>query len=73
VFDGVSGWWDGFELWLAQQWFPLQFVLVMAVLLPLCAGLAWLIHRAVYMVAPRPRRRRESAAGEGDDTRGGRS
>lgn len=38
-------WWDGLELWLAQQAFALQFVLVMAVLAPLCVGLALLLDR----------------------------
>ncbi|MBN6037517.1 hypothetical protein [Amycolatopsis sp. 195334CR] len=47
MLDGVSDWWDSAELWLAQLWFPVQFILVMAVLLPLCAGLAWLIDRTV--------------------------
>ncbi|MFF5991561.1 hypothetical protein [Prauserella flavalba] len=53
MFDGVARWWDSLELWLAQQWFPVQFVLVMAVLIPLCVGLAWLIHRVVDVVADR--------------------
>jgi hypothetical protein len=53
VFDGVARWWDGFELWLAQQWFPIQFVLVAAVLLPLSAVMAWVIHRGVDVVADR--------------------
>ncbi|MBB3051838.1 hypothetical protein FHS23_002867 [Prauserella isguenensis] len=47
MFDGVARWWDGFELWLAQQWFPLQFVLVVAVLLPICAAATWLLGRGV--------------------------
>ncbi|NIJ13252.1 hypothetical protein FHU38_003596 [Saccharomonospora amisosensis] len=59
MFDGVARWWDGFELWLAQQWFPAQFVLVMAVLLPLGAGLALLIDRAVGVMAHRISRVRE--------------
>ena len=53
MFDGVARWWDSLELWLAQQWFPVQFVLVMAVLIPLCVGLAWLIHRVVHAVGDR--------------------
>ncbi|PXY27546.1 hypothetical protein [Prauserella muralis] len=61
MFDGVARWWDGFELWLAQQWFPVQFVLVMAVLVPLCLGLAWLIHRVVDFVADRAGRMRRGA------------
>lgn len=50
MFDGVARWWNGLELWLAQQWFPVQFVLVTAVLLPLCAALAWALHRVVDAV-----------------------
>lgn len=56
MLDGVSRWWDGVELWLAQQWFPVQFVLVMAVLVPLCAGLAWLIHRIADITADQVKR-----------------
>jgi hypothetical protein len=47
----MGDWWDGAELWLAQLWFPLQFVLVMAVLVPLCLGLAWAIDHLVGKVA----------------------
>ncbi|AXB47786.1 hypothetical protein [Amycolatopsis albispora] len=51
MLDGLSDWWDSVELWLAQLWFPVQFILVMAVLLPLCAGGAWLIDRLVDRVS----------------------
>ncbi|MBK1786467.1 hypothetical protein [Prauserella cavernicola] len=61
MFDGVASWWDSLELWLAQQWFPVQFVLVMVVLVPLCFGLAWLIHRGVDAVADRVRKFRGRA------------
>ncbi|MGH3516678.1 MAG: hypothetical protein ACRDQ7_04560 [Haloechinothrix sp.] len=47
MLDSVAKWWDGIELWIAQLWFPLQFVVVMAVVVPLCLGAAWLIDRAV--------------------------
>jgi hypothetical protein len=50
VFSGLANWWDNAELWLAQLWFPLQFVLVIAVLGPLCLGVAWLIDRIVDRV-----------------------
>lgn len=43
----VSDWWNGVELWIAGLAFPFQFVLVMAVLLPLCLVVAWLIDRTV--------------------------
>lgn len=61
MFDGVSAWWDGVELWLAQQWFPVQFVLVTVVLVPLCLLLAWVVHRVVDGVAHRVARLRDHA------------
>lgn len=51
--QGLANWWDSVELWLAQLWFPLQFVLVMVVLVPLCLLTAWLIDRVVDFVATR--------------------
>jgi hypothetical protein len=51
--QGLTNWWDSVELWLAQLWFPLQFVLVMVVLVPLCLLAAWLIDRVVDFVATR--------------------
>ncbi|MFD1147326.1 hypothetical protein [Saccharothrix hoggarensis] len=45
--DAFEQWWDGVELWLAQLAFPFQFALLMAVLLPLCLGVARLIDRVV--------------------------
>ncbi|MCE7011598.1 hypothetical protein LWC34_53620 [Kibdelosporangium philippinense] len=43
----LSDWWNGVELWITQLAFPFQFAIVIAVLLPVCAGLAWLIDRVV--------------------------
>jgi hypothetical protein len=51
VFSGLADWWDGAELWLAQRWFPMQFVLVMAVLVPVCLALGWLIDKLVGKLA----------------------
>ncbi|WP_116044741.1 hypothetical protein [Amycolatopsis palatopharyngis] len=51
MLDGLAEWWDALELWLVQRWFPVQFVLVMAVLIPLCLALAWLLGRIVDRVA----------------------
>jgi len=51
--DGLSAWWDSMELWLAQLWFPLQFLLVIAVVLPVCIGAAWVIDRLVGLVSSR--------------------
>ena len=55
----LADWWDAIELWVAQLWFPIQFALVMLVLLPACFGVAWLVDRIVdrvsTFVAPRYR------------------
>ncbi|HEX7658776.1 MAG TPA: hypothetical protein VF444_04795 [Pseudonocardiaceae bacterium] len=45
MFVWLAGWWDGAQLWLTQLAFPLQFALVMVVLLPLSVGIAWVIDR----------------------------
>lgn len=39
----VADWWDAVELWLTQLAFPLQVVLAVVVLVPLC----WLAAAAV--------------------------
>ncbi|MEC3977259.1 hypothetical protein [Amycolatopsis sp. H20-H5] len=49
--NGLADWWDGAELWLAQQWFPVQFVLVIVVVVPLCLAAAWVIDKLVDRVA----------------------
>lgn len=36
----LGSWWNAVELWIVQLWFPLQFVLVMAVVVPVCWGVA---------------------------------
>ena len=51
VFDWVANTWDGIELWVAQLWFPVQFALVMVVLLPILRAVAWLIERVVDRLA----------------------
>jgi hypothetical protein len=43
----VLNWWNDVELWVLGLSFPFQFALVMAVLLPLCVAVAWLIDRLV--------------------------
>ncbi|GDY31431.1 hypothetical protein [Gandjariella thermophila] len=52
MLQAVLDWWDGVALWVAQIAFPLQFALVMLVLLPLCLGGAWLIDRVVDRASP---------------------
>lgn len=55
VLDELSAWWDGVELWIVQLWFPFQFVVVMAVVVPVCLGAAWVVDRSVDWVAARLR------------------
>ncbi|WP_019819291.1 hypothetical protein [Saccharomonospora saliphila] len=72
MFDGVARWWDGVELWLAQLWFPFQFVLVAVVLVPLCLGLAWVVERAVDVVGDGLRRLGGRGPSARADSEGGR-
>lgn len=56
-------WWDSVELWVTQLGFPLQVVLAVLVVLPLCWGAAGMLDRVVDAVAarwPGPRRRDRS-------------
>ncbi|WP_018683155.1 hypothetical protein [Actinokineospora enzanensis] len=53
MLQGLSDWWNDVELWLIQLSFPLQFALVMAILLPLCVVVAWLIDRVVDYASAR--------------------
>jgi hypothetical protein len=46
VLHGLANWWDSVELWVTQSPFPLQVLLAIVVLLPLCAGVALLADRA---------------------------
>ncbi len=63
---GLVAWWNGVELWLTTLAFPFQFMLAMAVLLPLCAGGAWVLDRVVGWVAlKRPTGRRSGGDGDG--------
>ncbi|GAA4859553.1 hypothetical protein [Saccharopolyspora rosea] len=47
MLEWLVAWWDGVELWLVQLPYPVQVILVMAVLLPLSWGLARVIDRGV--------------------------
>ena len=47
VVRSLTGWWDGVELWLTQLAFPVQVVLVVAVVGPLCWGAAAVIDAVV--------------------------
>ena len=43
----VANWWDAVELWVTQLAFPLQVLLAVVVVLPVCWGAAALLDRAV--------------------------
>lgn len=60
MWNWLAALWDGIELWLTQLSFPVQFALVMAVLLPTCLGVAWLIDRVVDLVSARLTRVRDA-------------
>lgn len=54
----LADWWDAVELWLTQLAFPLQVVLAIVVLVPLCWAAAAGLDRSVDAVAARWARRR---------------
>jgi hypothetical protein len=62
----LSDWWNAVELWITQLAFPAQFAVVMAVLLPICAGGAWLIDHGVDYVANKINRSAEPPVGDCD-------
>jgi hypothetical protein len=49
----IADWWDAVELWLTQLAFPLQVVLAVLVLVPLCWGVAAAVDRVVEAGADR--------------------
>ena len=53
----LADWYDAVELWVTQLAFPLQVVLAVLVVLPLCFGVALLLDRLAGAVidARRPR------------------
>jgi hypothetical protein len=59
VFLWLANWWDGVDLWLSQLAFPFQFAIVIAVLAPVCFGLALLVDRVVDLVSGRVTRPRD--------------
>ncbi|NLE80151.1 MAG: hypothetical protein GX610_11320 [Rhodococcus sp.] len=48
--ERAAGWWDSFELWVVGLPFVPQVVLVLLVLVPLCAALAWLLDRGLAAI-----------------------
>ncbi|MCU1666634.1 MAG: hypothetical protein QOI36_206 [Pseudonocardiales bacterium] len=49
----VADWWDAVELWITQLPFPMQVVLAVLVMLPLCWGTAAGVDRVVDLVVDR--------------------
>jgi elongation factor P--beta-lysine ligase len=47
----VADWWDAVELWITQLPFPMQVVLAILVVLPLCWGTAAGVDRLVDLTA----------------------
>jgi hypothetical protein len=45
VTRAIADWWDAVELWVTQLSFPLQVLLAIVVLLPLCWIVAGLVDR----------------------------
>lgn len=45
--SGVGNWWDSVELWVTGLPFVPQVIVVMAVLVPLAGGIAWLLDKVL--------------------------
>ncbi|QLY30136.1 hypothetical protein [Nocardia huaxiensis] len=43
----IAGWWDGVELWVAGLPFIPQFAVVLAAMVPVCLGLAYVLDRVL--------------------------
>lgn len=48
--DQLANWWDGAELWIAGLPFIPQVILVLAVMIPACFGIAWVLDRVLSAV-----------------------
>ncbi|MFD0486626.1 hypothetical protein ACFQ0O_05695 [Saccharopolyspora spinosporotrichia] len=75
VMEWLVEWWDAAELWLVQLPYPLQVMLVLAVLVPLAWGVGWLIDRGIDALGAKLTRVRdaEPPVGRRDGVAGGRS
>lgn len=60
MLDDLNAWWDAVELWVVELWFPLQFLVVMAVVVPVCLAVAWVVDRGVDHLSAWVRRRRRA-------------
>lgn len=53
VTRALADWYDAMELWVTQLSFPLQVLLAVLVVLPLCFGVALALDRAARLVTRR--------------------
>lgn len=53
VTRALADWYDAMELWVTQLAFPVQVLLAVLVVLPLCFGVALLLDRAAERVTRR--------------------
>jgi hypothetical protein len=53
VIRAIADWWDAVELWITQLAFPLQVVLAVVVLVPLCWFASAGVDRLVDVVSAR--------------------
>jgi elongation factor P--beta-lysine ligase len=58
MLHAVADWWDAVELWITQLPFPMQVVLAILLVLPLCWGTAAGVDRLVGLAAAQLRRDR---------------
>lgn len=65
--EAAIRWWDAVELWLTQLWLPVQFALLVLVLLPLCWWAARVIDHGVELAFERLGHRSAGAASDTDD------
>ncbi len=46
----IAGWWDGLELWVVGLPFIPQFIVVLAVMIPVSFAIAWVLERVLIGV-----------------------
>ncbi|MGW0179644.1 hypothetical protein [Nocardia sp. NPDC003345] len=49
--ERIADWWDGFEMWVAGLPFIPQFLVVLAGMVPISFGIAYLIDRGLRLAA----------------------
>lgn len=64
IVRAVVAWWDAVELWVTQLAFPVQVLLVVLVVLPLCGSAAVILDRGVDRVVAAAHRGRGHGRGQ---------